>query len=306
MSGWGIRLVSEMLRQLWRHVDHQQEKGFNSQWYLRIGSTPRQALLSPDPTVLTPLYPPADRFWADPFLWHRNGQWWIFVEEWIFGQSHAHISVMEIDEHGHPLGPMRPVVQEPFHLSYPFLFEFEGTLWMLPEMSGNQSIHVYRCMDFPFKWKRETCLMSSLQAGDPTLMEHEGRWYLFLTLMKHPYRLNDSLFVFHSSHPFGHEWKALQTGHPQIHDLGSARPAGRLFTVDGQLYRPSQGSWRRYGYQLNINKVETLAPTAYREQRHAMVSADCIPGNRGLHHIDWCKGLLVMDAQRFIPRRPPS
>ena len=52
---------------------------------------------------------------------------------------------------------------------------------------------------------------------------------------------------------------------PIVSDARSARPAGPFFTHNGILYRPSQDSSRRYGYALNLNRVDILTERDYAE-----------------------------------------
>ena len=49
------------------------------------------------------------------------------------------ISAVEFGPQG-PVGPMTPVLEEPWHLSYPFLIEDDGAIWMIPESSANRRV----------------------------------------------------------------------------------------------------------------------------------------------------------------------
>src|SRR5581483_3012175 len=107
---------------------------------------------------------PRGRFWADPFLHTRNGKTFCFVEDFVYRTGKAHITALEIDrtrvtEHGIAL-------DEPFHLSFPFLFEYRGELYMCPEACESRQVRVYRCTDFPLKWKLERILMDGVSAAD--------------------------------------------------------------------------------------------------------------------------------------------
>ena len=58
-----------------------------------------------------------------------------------------------------------PVLEEPWHLSYPFLIEWGGDIWMIPESSTNRDIAIYRAVDFPLKWERHAVLVERRRGG---------------------------------------------------------------------------------------------------------------------------------------------
>ena len=47
---------------------------------------------------------------------------------------------------------------------------------MLPETSGNRTVELYRCVEFPHRWELDRVLMDGVHAVDATLAEHDRRW----------------------------------------------------------------------------------------------------------------------------------
>lgn len=41
--------------------------------------------------------PPPGRFWADPFVWSRDGKTYCFVEDYLYQHARGHITVLQID-----------------------------------------------------------------------------------------------------------------------------------------------------------------------------------------------------------------
>src|SRR5206468_3750692 len=78
------------------------------------------------------LIPPRDRFWADPIPVVANDKRYIFFEEFLSTSPRAHISVMEVGQRGE-VGEPRRVLERPYHLSYPFVFAWNGEWYMIPE-----------------------------------------------------------------------------------------------------------------------------------------------------------------------------
>jgi hypothetical protein len=78
------------------------------------------------------LRPPADRFWADPFVVHDGDSFWMLFEELVFANPVGRIAAWQMGRQG-PIGDPVVVLERPYHLSYPFVFQWEGQWYMLPE-----------------------------------------------------------------------------------------------------------------------------------------------------------------------------
>jgi len=108
-------------------------------------------------------------------------------------------------------------------------------------------------------------LMEDVYAVDTTLLNHGGRWWLFANMLTEKGASSwDELYLFSSDDPLSKDW-APHPLNPIISDARLARPAGPFFTLDGKLYRPSQDSSRRYGYAVNLNRVDVLTESNYAE-----------------------------------------
>ncbi len=270
------------------------------QWFLLFGQAGKEWLLHPQPTELQKLFPPQDRVWADPFLWRRGAEWFIFCEEWLRNKPHAHISVLEVSPTGQALCSTKPVLVKDHHLSYPFLFEHEGALHMLPEGGSGQTIEVYECEEFPARWRKRATLMSNLRYADATLFEHQSRWWLFVTIKRGLFALSRDLFIFWADTPLTDKWRP-HPANPVVRGLRSARPAGRVFELGGRLFRPSQSCLVRYVHSLRINEILRLDTKGYQERVVSELKPDWDVHICANHHIDWHDGRVAMDAQRLLP-----
>lgn len=296
-----LGLLPEWLRRRrYERIKQQEEHGFARQWFLLAGRADQSARVQPQPAKLQKLLPPADRIWADPFLWQQDKAFFIFCEEWIYKRPHGHISVMQLSEDGKTISAPAPVLMENYHLSYPFLFEYDGTLYMMPEGGAGGNIDLYECEAFPTRWKKQRTLLRNIRYADATLHNYQGKWWLFVTIKKGVFALSRDLFIFSADTPLTDHW----TPHPKnpvIRSISSARPAGPLFEFEGKLFRPSQDCLIRYGYGLKINEVLHLDAKHYEERLVTEVRPDWGEGIRATHHIDWRGGMLVMDTQRLLP-----
>lgn len=211
-----------------------------------------------------------DHFYADPFPFEWQGRHFIFVEDYPHATKKAVISVVEFGGDGIPLPP-KPVLEEPFHLSYPQVFAWNGAIWMLPEGSASGRLTLYHAADFPHRWVAETTLLEG-EISDATLLEQGGRWWLFATARDGFGSTSDTLAVFWAPSPAG-PWTP-HARNPILIDRRMARPGGAFVRAGGRLLLPVQDGTRGYGgglgfsqlLELDLERVELSAPRAIREE----------------------------------------
>jgi len=270
------------------------------QWFLRVQRTASTG--NAKTTIVDVIYPPSGRFYADPCVYSHDGRPFIFFEDYPYREKRGVISCMEIDSNGNYSQPIQ-VLKRDYHLSYPFIFEWQSEIYMMPETSANRTIEVYRAIKFPDKWELHTTLFSNVKAVDATLLHYRDKFWLFANIGSERRPTTDELFLFHSQSPFG-PWQP-HPENPIVSDVCRARPAGRLIEQDGQLIRPSQDCSRRYGYKINFNRVDVLTETDYRESPAGEIDPDWLRGNLATHTISQDNGVQVVDGCRRISRLWP-
>lgn len=246
------------------------------------------------------LMPPKDRYWADPFPVVRGGRCYIFFEELMFATNKAHICVVEIDRSGR-VSESRRVLECDYHLSYPFLVESGGELYMVPETAQVNRIEAWRSVEFPHRWEREKVLIDNIRAVDATFCVEGGRAWMFANVAPEGACLDDELHLFHADHLLG-DW----TPHPMNpvkSDARASRPAGRMFRRDGVLHRPAQVCVPRYGAGLVIHRIDRLDPEGFHEELVETILPRRPQGLLGLHTLNRAGDLCVVDgfiqASRF-------
>lgn len=266
----------------------------NEQWVLLTRQTGNDGkLFALD--YFRKLIPPRDRFWADPFVVMHDGEQYVFFEELLYGRGIGHLACIRLNADG-SYSEAVTVLEKPYHLSYPFIFQYQGQYYLIPETAANRTVEVYRCEAFPHRWVFEKNLMTGVEAYDATLLEHGGRWWMFVSMRHHPHcSPNEALYLFHADSPLSTEWQA----HPQnpVVALAShARPAGRIFEQAGKLYRPSQNCAGVYGRGLNINLITQLDTHHYSEETISHCMPDGEHDMNGLHTLGIGEHLAVSDA----------
>jgi hypothetical protein len=284
---WTMRIVcNELMKRL-----------FREQWWIvlqRKGNLPKMTNYG-----LTIMRPSRDRFYADPFLIERNGRSYLFFEDYRFSSRKGLISCCELDRQGICSAP-RVVLERAYHLSYPFLFTWQGETYMIPETRENGTIEMYRASDFPYSWVREAVLMSGIEATDTTLLQHQNRWWLFTAGVLDHAAPEKTLCLFFADSPWG-PWSA-HPKNPIVSDVCHARPAGCLYFEDGQLIRPGQNCSKGYGYAVELHRVDVLSETEYRETPLGNITPDRIPGSRGIHTVNQNAQYRVLDCKFLISR----
>lgn len=209
------------------------------------------------------------RYWyADPFLFCHKGKEYLFVEMFDRWKEKGVIGVSRIRRG--KCGRFHVCLELPWHLSYPCVFEDEKGIHMVPESYQSGEVWMYRCVDFPYKWKKERRLLEGY-AVDTTPWQGDQGLIWFTTIFDSPHaRINNNL------------WRISEkdgSSECVIRDDFCARGAGHFITTaSGETIRPSQNCAGIYGGHLQFNRVESLTEEDYREQPLLRVyapDADC-------------------------------
>jgi hypothetical protein len=247
------------------------------------------------------LRPPKDRFWADPHVVFHNDQYYVFIEELIYRNLRAHLSVITIDNDGNFNAPYI-VLQKPYHLSYPFVFKYGQEYYMIPETSEHRTIELYRCAKFPDKWEFVMNLMENVEAVDATLLFKDNLWWMFVNMREHPgASFSDELFLFSSDNFLSTSWKP-HPNNPIVSDVRHARPAGKIFEINGTLYRPGQDCSIRYGRAIQIHQILRLNELEYEERIVQTIEPNWQKHLLGTHTLNNEAGITVTDAEIYTKK----
>jgi hypothetical protein len=254
MARYAVRWLDERVASL--------RSGPRAKWYIAIRRR-SEAHRFDDPSNYHLMRSSRDRFYADPFVVEKDGKTFLFFEDFRLSEGQAVISCCELDADGRP-GLEVEVLRRPYHLSYPFVFEDQGEMYMVPETRGNRTVELYRAASFPYEWTPEAVLLSDVDVVDATIKKINGKYWMFAGVSNGRYSNCDELGLFYADALLG-PWRS-HPGVPLISDVQRARPAGALFYDDGRLIRPSQDCGKAYGYGLVFSEVLKLSETEYEER----------------------------------------
>ena len=225
------------------------------------------------------------RYVADPFLLRHGAVWYMFFE--VVDEA----SVCGKIAYAHSEDGLRwtyggMVIDEPFHVSYPYVFPWQGDVYLVLESGAVKAVRLYRASSFPARWEFVRPLLVGEPYADTSLLYHDARWWMFT--VSDPHR-NDSLRLY-SAEDLGGDW----TEHPYspvvIANPHQARPGGRIFTHEGRLFRYAQDVVPYYGHQVWGMEITALTPTHYAERLVQDQPVVCGSGHGwnalGMHHVD--------------------
>lgn len=265
-----------------------------SKWSIGVGDGSSDSLVS---AGLPPLdWVPeqgAHRYLADPFPDPTGVTSTILVEDYDHVTHKGVISALDLEGDR----TARMVLDAGVHASYPYLIEDDGVIYCVPETYEAEEIRLYRAVSWPDQWELTGILLQGVKALDPTVFEHEGRWWLFCTLAGP--ESNTKLYAYHSP-SLTDEWTPHALN-PIKTSVLSSRPAGTPFVVDGVLYRPAQDSSISYGGGITINRVDLLSPDRFLETEVTQLSPD--PAGRyseGIHTLAVRGERIVVDGRRDV------
>ncbi len=241
-------------------------------------------------------------FAADPFPIEWRGQTGVFYELLDYRTNVGEIFFQPFDASGPKGAPVR-ALNEPWHLSYPFLIEEEGALYMVPEASVSGAITLYRCVDFPTRWEPVAKLVEGVEAADATIFRHGGRYWMTSVVRDGYGGYSDTLAIHHAPSLFG-PWEAHALS-PVLVDSRVARPAGGVVSHNGVLLRPVQDCSQDYGKGLAIMRIDALDPENFSQTLVAhLAPGKHWPGNR-LHSLNRFGRLEVIDGAVITPKYMP-
>jgi len=216
---------------------------------------------------------------ADPFLFVHQDRLYLFYESkpWL---SPGVIKMVSTTDLHHWTKPVT-VLQEPFHLSFPWVFEEDGHIYMIPETEASHSIRLYEAVDKRLekfrlvknllvdreaeKWKTDYC--------DTAIVKKGNLYYLFTTRRN---KEGVNVLELYTSEKITGDYVPHKCSPIQLNNkLG--RNAGSLM-IDGEtIYRFSQDCTNRYGDNVHVSKIIKLTPTEYEE---TLWRENIIPTNR--------------------------
>ena len=233
------------------------------EWAIGIYTGANPFELTPASGVEQPVLGPDDvtdgpaRQLADPFMVYEQGLWYLFFEV-VHARTNQGDIAFATSADGLSWSYRRKIIDEPWHLSYPCVFQWQGEYYMTPESNEARAVYLYKATKFPSEWTRVDKILNKTGV-DPTFFVYQDTCWLYLGSLS-----RGGLMLFYANDPLG-PW----TEHPQSPiirgDMNTAAPAGRVTEYEGKLYRYAMDCDPDYGNAVRVFEINELNTTGYRE-----------------------------------------
>lgn len=222
-------------------------------------------------------------FVADPFIIKNKDKWYLFYEIYKENGRKGVIGYSESYD-GEHWNYGQVILEEEYHLSYPYVIRDNDDIYMIPEGANGGSIKLYKAKNFPVSWEMKKEIIYG-SYWDPSVFYYDGIWWMF-ALTNKPEKF--SLALFYSDSLEG-EWKEHPKSPIIINNPKITRPAGRVFNCD-KLIRYTQDCSDNYGKLVKAFEIVKLTKTDYKEKEIGVIIENSKKegswNKDGMHNID--------------------
>lgn len=243
----------------------------------------------------------SDIFWfkkynavqADPFVLEHNNLVYIFYESLGLLNSKGDIRCRVLDNDLKELDDMLLIGLNDIqcHLSYPFYFEHDGKLFLIPESYELSEVSLFECISFPNKWKKAYTLVSGIKLTDSSIICSNGKYYLYSTDL-------DNNLILHMSTDLFDNWKKISPNLKLCNQY--ARGAGSpLYYQDGIFIFTQEGFDHNYGSAIFIKKISSIGESEFSEELVRKIEPIIGSYKDGIHTINSSENYIVIDSKRL-------
>jgi hypothetical protein len=201
------------------------------------------------------------KFVADPFLIAEGETWYLFFEVYnnLTQQGDLALATSNNTRSWHY---EQVILDESFHLSYPYVFKWQDDYYLIPETFETNSIRLYKATNFPYEWAFVETLVVGKDFVDPSIAYFNNKWWLFSATTS-----NDTLYLYYADDLLG-PWQEHPESPIVEQNKHMARSSGRVLVYDSRLFRytmdvaPAIGTHQVWAYEIT-----ELTPTTYAEKR---------------------------------------
>lgn len=204
---------------------------------------------------------------ADPFLFVCEDTLYLFYEYKRMYKDAVikMVSTKNLSTWSSPV----TVLQEHIHLSYPFVFEDNGDVYMIPETCALRSIQLYKTTNKEltnFSFVKNLIeedgdyVQSNISFSDSSITKKDDLYYLFTTINRG--KVNELKLYFskylegpYCEHPMS----------PIVNSQKYGRNGGSIIEYQDKLIRVAQDCVNQYGDNIHLLRIDKLTPCEYKE-----------------------------------------
>lgn len=241
--------------------------------------------------------PNSFRYWcADPFIISVGNIDYLFFEMFDRFKGKGVIGYRSIDKNG-KIGKMRKAYESVHHLSFPFIFEYHGNYYMMPESSYDKNLTLLRARHFPDDWEIIKTWFSGKRICDSVILKKGENIFLLTQPIEIPYTHSKlDLYQYKNG-----EWTRCNIS-PVVDDRRVARMGGATIEYEGGIIRVSQDC-ESYGEAINFSHIKNVATDSYQEELICRIRTTDIQIRNGsnfgcgIHTYNFSKRYEVIDLK---------
>lgn len=241
------------------------------------------------------------RYFADPFVVDFKEKNYIFVEDYSYKDKKGSISVIEIDKNDNQK-IFEKIIEEPFHMSFPFVFQYNGIFYMVPETFESNSLKLYKCLNFPDKWVFCYDLISNIKCVDNIIFKKNKIYYLINT-GSYQDDFTSQLNIYYSKSPISNKWKKHKLN-PVYFSSERGRNGGFISQYNN-LIRVAQNNGinylgdNQYGQEMSLNNIKDISPDSFKEEFIKKIKPTFKENILGTHHMSGIENFTVFDYCKY-------
>lgn len=295
-------------------------------WYIGGRMSPQSAIHGQENTNSYKLLHPTYKYWyADPIPYILDGKYYIFMEVYDRFLDKGFIGVSSVNDNEIIINRPIKIIEEPFHMSFPYIFQYKGSVYMIPETHQAKQIRIYKMNKSVYDWELYHVYDTEEELSDTiVLVKNEIVWLLSTDKDKrNPYRTRMHLFKINNLLD-----RSELIEIPLVRDKGiyqnyfyNNRNGGGILKDKNKIYRVIQEAedmW--YGKDIVIREILECGDDGYIESPDIVkLEVNELPINikrrhmaLGMHTYGFLDGFEVIDInvrqlsyivfQRFIQR----
>lgn len=210
------------------------------------------------------------KYWlADPFVFEKDGFTYLFYEAYDLVECKGKIAY-SILQNDHFATRPKVIIDRGYHLSFPFIFQKDGEVYIMPESCENETLQLFKAIDFPNKWEECSVLLRDVFVSDSIIMEGENQELILSCFEQYRTAPEGKLFYCWGKHHL-YSMEDGKISDTLLHqgvvaegDYG-IRNAGCVFRHEGKVFRVGQNcTQNQYGKGLVFFCIDSLIPYSER------------------------------------------
>lgn len=229
---------------------------------------------------------------ADAFYIKINDKTYLIFEEYSQIKKRGTIAIAEIENNR--LTNKKTLIDDKKHLSYPFLFKDHKEIFIICESYKSGKTTLYKLDQQKLEIEKVKEIFTEFGVVDPIIIFHNNKYWLFYSKPSKP---NEELYIAYSESLVGDYIQHPKN--PIKICKKSSRNAGEIFTINNELYRPSQNCENVYGEKISLNKIIKMDEQNYIEE----LCSEILPSKKfpkilRIHNLAISESYIVIDGFR--------